>query len=753
MILKHNVSEIYVQPIKKNQKSRMSKFFAFEEEEEEELLEDVKENEQELTTDKPESKKEPEVASDPRSVIIDHSRKIIDLIKDETKEGRDRKVLNLLRFFDTGNKRYTSLLDKTAPKEFVEAIYLAKKNIMQPQVQAKIMQYEKAFKVLKECLVKYEENPELYEEVGDVADVERQKERFKAVDFPWFLTPEQLNYLADSKNIRKKKEDGAPQVKISRVETKKESKNEVVDLKTPLIKTIRELKKKRLLKESYASRLINMLADVESCNDISISNSWSIEFLYSIGNVKNVPLDVSQWAKCLDIYKKFIRDDFEPKFIDDEFEFDLISSIVLSMERLNRDFMKKSIEIRHLVSKERSDLRSFYDEFIKLVERYAEKYKAHCKTKEIVGYKSAHISLCLILLEYEYSDPKQEALGKVLKICKDIKDQLSDESSDRDSKDLKRYYSEARLYSCISLAINGRPLASKKILSTYHATKNMASREALMFNRAVCYTGMYLFFNGYYSDAYKAILNFVINPSNVNLQLGQDPKLFPPWMLIKTEFLRWIFFISHVMLDLPALSCERDCSKELSNETRKRFRDRDRKSDDEIFAEILKFADHLTMGEWEDGLNLITRHIGKFVPDNVKGDGKSGGFFENFERDVKTVSLVCFLVKSNYVYDNIDEAFLTRRFELDNAADIIKRLFDEKKVNIGKSVVHGILCPGRMNSGFIDLGDEKIPLDNTTEMLKDKLDKFKSKMKEMSEFYSNLQKRGRGNDNRRFKDE
>lgn len=496
-------------------------------------------------------------------------------------------------------------------------------------------------KELQEC----EENPEKFANDDDEDEDDQNKNASDdsgSDNGGWFVSSddEETNKNDDNKNDDKTGEEKENKPRHHKDMTSAEAVE--ARLKAERNRVINDSIAQKELEEFSASRIKGKVTtDVPHLNqlykavkDKELSHKLQLEICFTVEEGPSdqaIPLE--NWTLILE---------FLPSLINDA------KLLVPLFERLNRDFWARSVHPRHLFTPDVARLHEILPNFIKIMEDYSKKLR-----------DEKEFALCTrlenMLIEHIYHKDTVDIMPHTLSILELLNQKIFDESV------TNSFRARAALFLAFNLAVRKYPLSAADVFSripmlTSSATEN--SMNQVLSNRTSAQIGIAAFNEGYYKLSYQCLKKFS-SFKYVDKNLGQDPPVYPPWLLIDKKVIISMHLLSAMLLDLPYLTVGiKDESKLLIKN--KMHKDLINKNLPTGYPEHQKISlfqaiDHARVGEWKKANSVAVNEVGDKLINSEK-------FLDN----LKKVSLCCFLLTARNYYESIKFEYLVKRFELSN---------------------------------------------------------------------------------------
>ena len=202
---------------------------------------------------------------------------------------------------------------------------------------------------------------------------------------------------------------------------------------------------------------------------------------------------------------------------------------------------------------------------------------------------------------------------------------------------------------------------------TSSATEN--SMNQVLSNRTSAQIGIAAFNEGYYKLSYQCLKKFS-SFKYVDKNLGQDPPVYPPWLLIDKKVIISMHLLSAMLLDLPYLTVGiKDESKLLIKN--KMHKDLINKNLPTGYPEHQKISlfqaiDHARVGEWKKANSVAVNEVGDKLINSEK-------FLDN----LKKVSLCCFLLTARNYYESIKYLMMAQNNGCKESCEFLNTHFKE----------------------------------------------------------------------------
>ncbi|KAK8834462.1 Translation initiation factor 3 subunit c [Tritrichomonas musculus] len=495
-------------------------------------------------------------------------------------------------------------------------------------------------KELAEC----QEHPEKFEnddddenENEDFVNDDDKEDNSDNQEGDWFLSS------SDEEEKDKKKPEKTDDRKKPQPEHRKDmTAAEAVEarLKAERNRVIDDELAKKELEEFSASRtkgkVITTVARLDelyqAVMDKELSHKIQLEICFTVEEEPSdqaIPLE--DWTLILE---------FLPSLIEDA------KHLVPLFERLNRDFWARSVHPRHLFTPDVARLHEILPKFTSIMEDYSKKLR-----------EQKEFALCArlenMLIEHIYHQDTVDIMPHALSIFELLNQKIFDESITNSFK------ARAALFLAFNLAVRKYPLSAAEVFSRIPQISVSASTSIdnamiqVYSNRASAQIGIAAFNQGYYKLSYQCLKKFSI-PKYIDKNLGQEPPLFPPWLLIDKKVVVVFLLLSAMLLDLPYLTVGiKDESKLLIKS--KMHKDLAKESMISIseYQKIAVAINCAKIGDWKKSSEVAITELGDRLVNK-----------EKFIDDLKKVTLCCFLLTARNYYESIKYDYLVKRFEL-----------------------------------------------------------------------------------------
>lgn len=329
--------------------------------------------------------------------------------------------------------------------------------------------------------------------------------------------------------------------------------------------------------------------------------------------------------------------DFLPSLINDA------KLLVPLFERLNRDFWARSVHPRHLFTPDVARLHEILPNFIKIMEDYSKKLR-----------DEKEFALCTrlenMLIEHIYHKDTVDIMPHTLSILELLNQKIFDESI------TSSFRARAALFLAFNLAVRKYPLSAADVFSRIPmltSTTSENSMNQILSNRTSAQIGIAAFNEGYYKLSYQCLKKFS-HSKYVDKNLGQDPPVYPPWLLIDKKVIIVMHLLSAMVLDLPYLTVGiKDESKLLIKNKMHKDLAKENSSAVPEFQKVSLAINYAKIGEWKKANDIAISELGDRLTNPEK-------FLDN----LKKVSLCCFLLTARNYYESIKSDYLVKRFEL-----------------------------------------------------------------------------------------
>ena len=599
--------------------------------------------------------------------------------------------------------------------------------------------------LLKQCLQNPEDFAELEEEEDDglgFGNIQSESESSDSSvdDGPgrWFMS-------SDSEDESKKKKDEEKKEKKDKKLTKhsdkdyaemieerlKEAKNELITdatAKQEIEKIIAARNKGKII--TSTDRLSVLL---HSVSDKELKHTIQLEICYSIiQGQSDLAIPLEDWKLALNIIPELTGD---------------AEQVVPLFERLNRDFWARSVEPRILFTPETTKLHTFLTDFLQQMIKFTDILEKDNKNNFCAR-------LQILILEHKYhemapsyeermkkrSSMSQQEIAEEERLqneglqartprelCKSILLKVPPEGLFDPQTSLSLRV-RAMLYYAIHLAYNGLPNQAKELVEVLPEIPQDLPLVRILYNRAHAEIGIAAFMTGNYRLCYNSLKNFFRigeeNPlKTIRIQklLGQQPRIYAPWLYIDSNALETYHYLSVMLLDIPCLTTFNfDDSQIVINP--KLHKDLQKRvgitvCPETILDKVAVAIERCKRGEWKLALDILHYEIERYIERP-----------EGFIRDVKLISLCAYLLTANQFYDAVQIETLLKHFELEptqeneqNDVDACLRLLLKGRSPIGNVP---LVFNGQVESGYVSFihAEKESPLEGFQKTLTAKSD-------------------------------
>ncbi|KAH0786995.1 eukaryotic translation initiation factor 3 subunit 8 N-terminus-domain-containing protein [Histomonas meleagridis] len=513
----------------------------------------------------------------------------------------------------------------------------------------------KAFcKAFDDILEEYKKNPDDFQEDDFDNMDEFQEEEEESVTTGksggggWFVSSDD----DEVETIKKKVEQEAKPHQSARrkevsfadsVEARIEAEsNKVIDINTVKAELPVFIKKRESGKVSTTTQHLSEMYDAVIGVDKELAKSVQLELCQTVAPLSSTsPVPLHDWELVLR---------YLPDLIDE-------GKILLPLiERLNQDFWARSVNPQHLFTPEVSKLHQIVPKFIELLKEISE-----CLIKS--NDKPYAARIYLILVEHLYHKKDEDITNLVYFIIETAS--TPDIFGNKLAFDMKI---RSSLYLCINLAIRNHPVEASKLYCRLPYINNKYPTTQILANRVLATIGIEAFKQGKYLLAYQCLRNFS-NIDYIKKNIGQNPLIYPPWLLIEPNYLLLLNYLSVLLLDLPYLTVTLKTENILiDNNLHRELKKIPIVFHPEAIVQRIAVAIYKAKnGDWKNAYNM-------FKDDLKKYDNENDGFIES----LKQISMTCVLLTANQFYDNVSVDLLANTFELstDKVIEIVKGMID-----------------------------------------------------------------------------
>jgi hypothetical protein len=322
---------------------------------------------------------------------------------------------------------------------------------------------------------------------------------------------------------------------------------------------------------------------------------------------------------------------------------DSASFLVALFERLDKDFWARSVDPRHLFTKDVTDLHGLLPKFVGFIGKYAGLLSAPADG-------AFHVRMQQLLLKHQHHQEANDVTPIAVSIIR-----LVSENTLFDAPTTASIKVQAALMLVINLAIRKRPLAAREIMRRLPTIPAEFPLDRILFNRARAEIGTAAFQLGLYGLAYESLRQFP-RGEVTQKSFGQSPNIYPPWLAIESKAIVAFWNLSAIILDMPNLTVvQRDDSNlPIKAGTHKQLEREPQVAHPETLPQRLAdFREHCKNGEWAEAFESVKIEVVKHLKD-----------FDRLITDIKKVSLCSFLLTADRYYDSISIAFLADKFKL-----------------------------------------------------------------------------------------
>lgn len=377
----------------------------------------------------------------------------------------------------------------------------------------------------------------------------------------------------------------------------------------------------------------------EAAMDKELSHKLQLEICFTV-EASDQPIPLENWNLILE---------FLPDLIDEAM------LMVPLFERLNRDFWARSVHPRHLFTPDVARLHEILPNFIKLMEDYSKKLR-----------DEKEFALCTrlenMLIEHIYHKDTVDIMPHTLSILELLNQKIFEESI------TNSYRARAALFLAFNLAVRKYPLSAADVFSRIpmlaSTTNTENSMNQVLANRTSAQIGIAAFNEGYYKLSYQCLKKFS-KSKYVDKNLGQDPPVYPPWLIIDKKVIVVMHHLSAMLLDLPYLTVGiKDESKLLIKNLMHKDLAKENTVSIQDFQKIFVAINYAKIGDWKKANSIAVAELGDRLINPEK-------FLDN----LKKVSLCCFLLTARNYYESIKFDYLVKRFEL--AKEVVLEVTNE----------------------------------------------------------------------------
>ena len=323
-------------------------------------------------------------------------------------------------------------------------------------------------------------------------------------------------------------------------------------------------------------------------------------------------------------------------------------------DRLNKDYWARTIDLRYLFLPSTSQLHEIFPHFLALLTEFI-------NSISIQSYPEIYVRSANMLIEHIYTDENEDILSLSTSIIRTFVDVPNFQLPDEDN-----IKARASLFLAYNLAIKNCPVEAAKIFKSIPRIYTSYKHTKLLSNRTRAQIGIAAFKHGYYMISYDMLKAFS-NVKAVGKNLGQEPNdVFPSWLLINTNLVIYLRFLSGILIDLPDLAINETNENKLKVHPRL-HKDllKERIAHPETPSEkATAFSDFAKNGEWKKALSIIKEYI-------------TDDFLDPFSTDLKKASLCSFLLTAKDFYESISIDFLIEMFDInkDEIKEVLQKMF------------------------------------------------------------------------------
>ena len=615
--------------------------------------------------------------------------------------------------------------------------------------------------LLKECL----ENPDAFaeeeeEEDGDglgFGNIESDSESLSSDEGPgkWFMS-------SDSEDEEeKKKKDEEKKEKKDRKLTKHADK----DYADMIEERLKEAKNEQITDESAKQEIEKIVAArnkgkitttterlsvlLHSVTDKELKHRIQLEICYTIiQGPSDLAISLDDWKLALNIIPELTAD---------------AEQIVPLFERLNRDFWARSVDPRIVFTPETTKLHTFLTDFLQQMIKFTDILEKDKKDNFCAR-------LQILILEHKYHEiapsfeermKKRNALSAQeldeeqrlqreglqartpRELCRSILSKVPPNGT-FDAQTSLSLRVRAMLYYAIHLAYNGHPNEAKELVEILPEIPQELPLVRILYNRAHAEIGIAAFMTGNYRLCYNSLKTFFRigeeNPLKTNRimkLLGQQPRIYAPWLYIDTNALETYHYFSVMLLDIPCLTTFNfdDTQIPINAKVHKDLQKRVGITvcPETILDKVAVAIERCKRGEWKLALDTLHYEIERYIERP-----------EGFIRDVKLISLCSYLLTANQFYDAVQIDTLIKHFELESPEDA--QPGEQKKSNDVKQCIYSmtrgrspianvqLIFDAQVESGFVSFihAEKESPLAEFQKTLESKTTALNNNLKELN---------------------
>lgn len=499
----------------------------------------------------------------------------------------------------------------------------------------------------------FTEHPENYQnDDGDLLDDSEGEEDMEPVSESssdgggWFLDDDDDTKVKESQKKDKKDQKGKTQRQNTKTQAElvAERLNALQAAKIDNETATKELadyaasrqKGKIIVQVSRLHELYNAIKDPEISHQIKLEICFTVE---EGPSDQAIPLE--DWTFILDFISTLTED---------------APLLVPLLERLNRDFWARSVDPQLLFTPEVSRLHEILPRFIQVMQTFS-----------VVLRKKDEFALCArlenLLIEHIYHKETEDVMPHTLSILELLDHKIFDDAT------TLNFRARAAIFLAINLAVRKHPSEAEDVFKRIPQIPSEFVQTQILYNRATAQIAIAAFYQGRYRSAYLFLRRFY-NVKFMAKNLGQDPSIYPPWLMIDTKIITILHLLSAMLLDLPYLTVPiKDESKLLiKGQMHKELQKENLTSHPETSSQRVAVAIGLAKaGNWKEAYDTISSQLGSRHPN-----------LDKFVTDLKKISLCCFLLKAKKYYDSIKYDYLVKKFELskEEILEITKKMIE-----------------------------------------------------------------------------
>ncbi|KAH0785777.1 Eukaryotic translation initiation factor 3 subunit C [Histomonas meleagridis] len=383
--------------------------------------------------------------------------------------------------------------------------------------------------------------------------------------------------------------------------------------------------------QATPERLDNIYNYIQD-NDSKLAHDVALELCQTIMSMsESLPIPVGDWELALKHLPNLKSDG---------------KLLMKFLERLNQDYWARSIDPRHLFTRDVSKLQMIIPKFVQILKDFIEPLLGE-------GEKSNAAKLMLMVVEHIHNKPEEDVYDLTSSIMEIVS--VSGTFPDDVALDIK---TRSALYLCINLSLRGYPQEASQLFIRVPSVPDSKPLTQVISNRARAQIGISAFQAGLYSISYDYLRIFGLG--SIPRNIGQAPFIVPPWMFIDPDYMYLLSIISAAFLDLPYLTVGKSESH-VGNSLHINFqKGLPTPQPENTLQRVIMMVQKAKIGDWHAAYEAIKKDINS----------------ERLETDLKKVSMSCFLQTADIFYDSISISFLEKKFELNNeeTVEFVKKM-------------------------------------------------------------------------------